>query len=130
MSLSIGNIMRRVLEAFSTFNYKLGIEEITSNDQILAEIDESLRSYFKNKMFRLVMHTLSHTEEAVKTGFGFFETISDDEKQSAAKDLLSFLYLLDKNHLIYHMKGDSHKESEVRANIESWIEEIKKYEPV
>lgn len=130
MSLSIGNIMRRVLEAFSTFNYKLGIEEITSNDQILAEIDESLRSYFKNKMFRLVMHTLSHTEEAVKTGFGFFETISDDEKQSAAKDLLSFLYLLDKNHLIYHIKGDSHKESEVRANIESWIEEIKKYEPV
>lgn len=129
-SISIGNAMRRVLEAFSTFNYKLGIENITTNDQILAKIDEKLRPYFKNKMFRLVMHTLSHTEETVRTGSDFFEIVSENEKITTAKDLLSFLYLLDKNHLIYHLKGDSFKEEDIRDTLESWISEIKKLQSI
>lgn len=129
-SISIGNVMRRVLEAFSTFNYKLGIEKITTNDQILAKIDEKLRPYFRNKMFRLVMHTLSHTEEAVRTESDFFEIISENEKIITAKDLLSFLYLLDKNHLIYHIKGDSHKEEDIRKTLESWISEIKQLQSI
>lgn len=38
--LVIGNIMRQVLEAFSTFQYKKGIEEVSTDRSILAILPE------------------------------------------------------------------------------------------
>lgn len=60
----IGNIMRRVLEAFSTFFYKKGIDEISYDPVILSIIDdEGCIEYFKNLMYRLVLNGESHMME-------------------------------------------------------------------
>ena len=44
----IGNIMRQALEAFATFVYKKGIEDISTDDTVLSIIDEKYRDYFEN----------------------------------------------------------------------------------
>lgn len=124
-SQNIGNTLRRVLEAFSTFNYKLGIEDISLNDEILSKIsDADLCVYFKNRMFKLVMNTLSHTEEISRTSINFFESISLEEQRSIAKDLVVFLYLLDNNHVMMHLSGLNINSKKLKETLDSWVGDI------
>ncbi len=106
--LVIGNMMRQALEAFSTFIYKKGIEDISTDKQILELLQEDeFISYYKNLMYRLVLHGGSHKEEQIKAmhDFNFFNLISDAEKRRTAKDILCFIYLLNKKHLLAHLEG-------------------------
>ncbi len=41
-TLIVGNLMRRVMEAFSTFVYKKGIAEISCDDTILQQIETKI----------------------------------------------------------------------------------------
>ena len=131
LSLTIGNSMRKALEAFSTFVYKKSIDKISVVDDIIGNIPEQYREYFYNLMYRLVLHGGSHMEESVKTleSLDFFGYISDEQKQRTAKDILCFLYLLNPIHVIYHLLGDDknkHKaeKKEVQETIESWLNDI------
>ena len=50
-----------VLEAFSTFQYKKGIEEVSTDRSILAILPEKeYQSYFENLMYRLILNNGSH----------------------------------------------------------------------
>ena len=120
----IGNMMRQIMEAFSTFEYKKGIEEVSNDEKILALLrEEKYISYFRNLMYRLVLHGGSHKEEQVKTlsDMSFFSLISDTEKQRTARDVLCFIYLLNSRHLLEHLKNCGDVESE----IQSWCADIK-----
>ena len=121
--LIIGNEMRQVLEAFSTFEYKKSIEKISTDDEILQILEKpEYRIYFKNLMYRLVLHGGSHREEQIKAmkDFRFFSLISESEKRRTAKDILCFIYLLNSKHLNEHLKDFGNAES----NILSWCQEI------
>lgn len=74
-------------------------------------------------MYRLVLHGGSHKEEQIKTmnDFHFFSLISDVEKKRTAKDILCFIYLLNKRHLLEHLK----KCGNVDTEIMSWCKDIK-----
>lgn len=123
--LSIGNQMRRILEAYSTFTYKCGFDEMLNNDEIMSKIEDSkLIPYFENMMFKLLLNGESHMEERTKSlnDLNFFECISFREKQNIARALLSFLYLMNKQHIESHFS----KDVEAIQHIENWIEEIKK----
>lgn len=122
--LIIGNMMRQALEAFSTFEYKKGIEDVSTDTQILNLLPEQKYVvYYKNLMYRLVLHGGSHKEEQIKAmkDFHFFSLISEVEKKRTAKDVLCFIYLLNKRHLLEHLKecGD------VEAKLQSWCQDIK-----
>ena len=122
--LVIGNMMRQILEAFSTFAYKKGIEEVSTDEQILALLPEpEYISYYKNLMYRLVLHGGSHKEEQIKAmkDFQFFSLISEGEKKRTAKDVLCFIYLLNERHLLEHLGGCG----DVEAELESWCKDIK-----
>lgn len=117
-NINIGNNMRKVLEAFGTFNYQCGIEDIARDEVIVANLSPEQQTYFKNLMYRLVLHGESHAEDKTKT-LDFFSCISEDEKQNTAKDILSLLYLLNKAHLQkYLQKGQVER-------IEQWVENCK-----
>ncbi|MDT3995085.1 hypothetical protein RPO40_08520, partial [Mammaliicoccus fleurettii] len=63
----IGNTMRRVLEAFSTFKYKLGIDNLRTDKNIINQIDNNkLNSFFENYLFRLILNNESHLEDDYK----------------------------------------------------------------
>lgn len=123
--LIIGNLMRQALEAFSTFQYKMSIEDVSNNEEILSLLhDPEYILYFRNLMYRLVLHGGSHREEQVKAmqDYNFFSLISESEKKRTAMDILCFIYLLNKRHLLEHLKGCDH----VKENLDSWCQDIKK----
>ena len=117
----IGNVMRQAMEAFATFEYKRGIDTISTDNSILdsSKMSSEQKAYFKNLMYRLVLNGGSHKEEQIRSlKLDFLSVISDAEKQRTAKDILCFIYLLNKQHLIAHL-GD------VSAKLDRWSEEIK-----
>lgn len=122
--LVIGNLMRQALEAFATFQYKKGIEDISNDPEILALLPESeYQSYYENLMYRLVLHGGSHKEEQIKAmkDYEFFSLISETEKQRTAKEVLCFIYLLNKRHILQHLQ----ELENVEATLDMWCGEIK-----
>lgn len=122
---SIGNDMRRVLEAFSTFEFCTGPSELSTESlplQILEKQNPAYKQFFQNLMYRLVLNRKSHTQETVlgSSDYRFFDEISDEEKIKTAKGVLCLIYLLNKNHLISQLKDDNKIQ-----RIEEWCEEIK-----
>lgn len=122
---SIGNDMRRVLEAFSTFEFRTGPSELSTELlplQTLEKQDPAYKLFFQNLMYRLVLNRKSHTQETVlgSSDYRFFDEISDEEKIKTAKGVLCLIYLLNKNHLISQLKDNNKIQM-----IENWCEEIK-----
>lgn len=113
-NVNIGNNMRKVLEAFGTFNYQCGIEDIARDKTIVANLSLEQQAYFENLMYRLVLHGESHAEDKTKA-LDFFSCIGEDEKQNTAKDILSLLYLLNKVHLQKYLQKEQVKK------IEQWV---------
>ena len=107
--IAIGNMMRRALEAFSSFTYRKSIEDVLCSQNVLETLgDRSV--YFENLMCRLVLHGESHFEEQVYNlhdDANFYEFISDGEKQRTAKDILCFMYLLNNHHVEAYLKDIS-----------------------
>lgn len=121
-SATIGNIMRRVLEAFSTFNYQKNIEKVSCDKNVLTALDKH-STYFENLMYRLVLHGESHYEEQVYSihdGNNFYEFISETEKQKTAKNVLCFMYLLNPHHMIAYLQEESNSIN----NIKLWVKDI------
>jgi len=116
--------MRQMLEAFSTFLYKKGIEEVSADQNILSCLPEpEYRNYFENLMYRLVLNNGSHKLDQTKamSDLNFFTVVSKDEKQRTAKEVLCFIYLLNKRHLLEHLDGCDN----VETNLSLWCENIK-----
>lgn len=125
MDITIGNVIRRVVEAFATFLYQTSIEKLSCNEDILATLpDKTTRDYFENFMYRLVLNGQSHMSERIKIvkDYTFTQCLSRDEIQKTAQSILCFMYLLQKQHVIVCLKGKKH----VVENIEKWCAEIKK----
>lgn len=115
----IGNIMRQVLEAFTTFEYGKGIESISADDKILATMkSEQDREHFKNLMYRIVLNEGSHRYNQTRSmHLNFFSFISESETRRTAKEILCLMYLLNAPHLRAHL-GDK-----CCDDIEKWCEE-------
>lgn len=121
--LTIGNLMRQALEAFSTFEYKRGIEDISTDEQILDLLPkQEFKLYYKNLMYRLVLHGGSHKHEQIKAmkDLSFFSLISENEKRRTARDILCFIYLLNERHLLAHLK----EYTNARHELEIWSQDI------
>lgn len=121
-SVSIGNVMRKVMEAFGTFVYKKGMAQFSTDESIMANLSKEDQAYYENLMYRLVLNTGSHMEEKVKTidDMNFFDYISDADKRRTARDVICFLYKINPLHVKAHLQG---KENAVEK-IEMWCEAI------
>ena len=117
IELYIGNTIRRVVEAYSTFNYKVGIDAISFDEEILSQIkNKKQQEYFSNLMYRILLNGESHSEEKVKSLEDFCNGISTDEKNRIAKDILCFLYLLNPVHISKHL----HEITDAENRIKEW----------
>ena len=125
-ALMVGNSMRRVMEAFSTFVYKKGIAEISYDDTILQQIgDEDYIDYFKNLMYRLVINGDSHMLERTKSldDMDYLCFLSDEERRRTAREVICFIYLLNERHILAHLEGKQN----IKSNIQKWCEDIKSF---
>ena len=121
-SLVVGNEMRRVLEAFSSFTYQKSIEMVSCDLNVLNALgNHSL--FFENLMYRLVLHGESHYEEqiySIHDGYNFYQFVSEDEKIKTAKSILCFMYLLNPYHVIAYLQV----ESGAIENIKQWVKAV------
>lgn len=118
--LTIGNMTRRVLEAFSTFTFKEGPDKVSLNPRVLALIqDQNKRSYFQNSMYRLVLNTESHSQENVQGApeMNFFSHLTIKEKQRTARDVLCFMYSVNPAHVLSHLPNAQKELDNWMANI-------------
>lgn len=121
--LTIGNTTRRVAEAFTTFEYKGGIDELL-NSEVLGTIhDDTLRDYFEGRLTNILLHGSSHMEDRIKTltNPGFTAQFSKQDKQNTARDIICLLYLLNKPHMSAYLD----KKSDFETTIEQWCEDIR-----
>lgn len=117
----IGNIMRQVMEAFATFEYKKGIDAVSTDDTILSAMEqEEDKVHYKNLMYRIVLNEGSHRYDQTRNmQMDFFSMISETERRRTAKEILCFMYLLNKPHMRAHL-GDQNC-----GVIETWCEEVR-----
>lgn len=130
-NVEIGNMLRRIMEAYSTFLYKTSGANLFNNDIVLNKIENlSRREFFRNCMIRLFLNTDSHYEEAVKSfnDMNFFNTLPTEKKQEYAKYVLCFLYILNPAHILAHLgnKGSSTEWSEecLKNQFIEWIKQL------
>ncbi|WP_329758288.1 AAA family ATPase [Allisonella histaminiformans] len=126
--LVIGNELRQLLEAFATFEYTLNIENVSTNESILKLLpNKKYQSYFKNLMYRLVLHGGSHKKNVVNfmKDYDFFSCISMKEKQRTARDVLCFIYLLNPKHLLMHLENKNGEDRQLNQ----WCTEIQGESP-
>lgn len=121
--LTIGNTSRRVAEAFTTFEYKGGIDELLAPEVLNAIHDDTLRDYFEGRLAKILLHGSSHMEDRIKTltNPGFTAQFSEQDKQNTARDIICLLYLLNKPHMSAYLD----KKSDFETTIEQWCEDIR-----
>ena len=109
--------MRKLLEAYSTFNYNKGIEEVTRNKNILEKVeDEDIKQYFENFMYRLILNNESHTFDETRS-LNFYDFISRYEKIKTARSILILLNILDNTHLKSYLDSEDYtKELKIWEN--------------
>jgi energy-coupling factor transporter ATP-binding protein EcfA2 len=113
--ISIGNQMRKVMEAYATFVYRKRMEDAFHNEDVLDSIPNEKKTYYKNFMFRLILNGESHEEEAVYTLSNFDDLYTIGEKRRTARCVLLLLYYINKPHLAAYIDDPAQF-----ATIESW----------
>lgn len=112
--MSIGNTMRKMMEAFSSFCYNETFEKMVRRENVLAAIPEPQRSYYANFMGRLTLNTESHMAESVYTLDTITSYFMKDEKLQTAKSVLLFLLYVNRPHL------EAYLDAAQLATIEGW----------
>ncbi len=119
---SKGNGLRKLVEMYATFNYKVGIEELFTKKEILSNItDEELRNFYSNSMFWMPLNADSHTQELALQypNFDTFDLFSEEEQIKVAREILCYLYLIHENHITSHF---NRKDVHVISN---WVAKLK-----
>lgn len=119
----IGNVMRRIAEAFSSFCYNMSFEEMMCRDGILKSVPDGKRRYYENFMCRLALNGESHMEERVYNLDTITPYFSKQEKVQTAKSLLLFLNYINPEHLSCYLAKKNAGDEDKMAEIESWKSE-------
>ena len=127
----IGNTMRRVLEAYATFNYSMGPSDISTNERILLEKikNQTEREFFEAYMYRLILNSDSHASERVKrSSSNFTDMFDEEEKRKTAQLLLGFLYRIDPFHIERMLKSSVDSFESYVNGYNKKVKDYRKYE--
>ena len=124
---TVGNSMRKLLEAYSTFVYKKGINDLASDDMIMNCCGD-YKDFFQNFMFRLILNGESHYEEKVDSqdDVSFYNTFSPDQLKDTAKKIICFLHIINPDHVSRHLSDKGNSLGDFKSQIEKWKEKIPK----
>lgn len=119
----LGNAARRMMEAFSTFEYNCPFDELAlqEGDRALTH-DPFLNEYFHDFQFKLAMHQESHLKDPINSE-GSIETpdsFSSEGIDRSIREVLCLIYLLNKKHILAHIS-----DSEAESHFDGWIDRIK-----
>ena len=119
----IGNIARKLLEAFSIFEYGIGLSEFADSQDVLDDIQEiTLRDYYSQLLFHVVLHSESHTGDPVQVE-GLIETMPEYTNATIdriAKNSILLIYSINPKHVLNHLiEPDASKET-----LDNWTTQL------
>ncbi len=117
----IGNVLRRILEGYGTFNYGMSMEEISRNPELSARFGD-LAPLLGSIMYRLALNDESHMRErlsALSVPLNF-SRYSYDEKKACAQCVLVILDKLDHEHVKQQLKKSDVSDKDIRNRIACW----------
>ena len=120
-SYVIGNVLRRILEGYSSFNYGIGIERL-SRDKDLAVRFGSAARLLKSVMYRLALNDESHLKESLDAlnPSLTFDRYSYQEKVAVAQCVFVMLDYLDKDHIPKQLAHFNIPKNSIEMRIEEW----------
>ena len=114
--ISVGNKIRKIFEEFFTFNYGIGLNKFTCENEIIELLPQENQNYFKNFMLRLFLNGSSHAEYQKYAMIDSVELFSEFDKVRSAKSILVLLFKLNELHIIKIFENDK----KVIENIKKW----------
>lgn len=117
---SIGNVMRRLIEAFASFCYNKSFEEMMCHEGVLKAIPSEKRNYYENFMCRLALNGESHMKESVYGLDTVAPYFTKQEKEKTAKSLLLFLSYVNEEHLSCYLAPSKTEPDDKMAEIKKW----------
>lgn len=116
----IGNVMRRVVEAYASFCYNMSFEEMMCREGVLKNIPDEKRSFYENFMCRLALNSESHMKEYVYDINTIIPYFTKQEKIQTAKSLLLFLCYINEEHLSCYLDDKCDNNEDIIKEIRSW----------
>lgn len=120
-SYVIGNVLRRIVEGYSTFNYGIKMEMLARDPELVGRMGAVGKS-LSGVMYRLALNDESHLRDRVASlsPTANFEPYSYDEKRTMARCVLVMLFRLDPDHVIKQLDRCEVSRDKVRENITQW----------
>mgnify|MGYP001080534036 CR=1 FL=1 len=120
-SYVIGNILRRVMEGYSTFNYGIGMAQLSRDPDLQNRLGDQL-PFLENAMYRLALNDGSHMERRIKAFNSAisFERYSDEEKKGCAQCVMVILSKLDPVHLKKLLSKYGVSQQELDSHLNEW----------
>nr|WP_270471835.1 AAA family ATPase [Collinsella intestinalis] len=117
----IGNVLRRIVEGYSTFNYGVSMEMLARDPDLVKRLGPA-SEMLSAVMYRLALNDESHLKDRIASlnpmvGFGQY---SYDEKRIVARCVLVMLFRFDQEHVIKHLLRGGVSSGEVKKSIEEW----------
>lgn len=117
LELVVGNAMRRVAEAYSSFNYNIGFKEMLTDGRIFGKLPKPLYNKVKNRMVGLLFDNESHSREDVAVLSLNTSRFSPEDLRQAAQYLLAFLFRINEQHIDRYLRDACY-------TISRWAEEF------
>ena len=133
LDLLIGNVSRRLLEAFSTFFFNMGIWNLIGGKEISKYLTPSGVDVLRSSILYKLLNVFSHSEETIRLIDEQYDLplISHEDKKRVAKETLVLMYLINAEHVVKHLVSKSRKEhreggdeEEIRKTFSIWIEDL------
>jgi len=120
-SYVIGNILRRILEGYSSFNYGIGIERLSRDQDLTSRFGAATR-LISSVMYRLALNDESHLKEcldALNPPLAF-DRYSYQEKMTIAQCVFVILDYLDEAHVVKQLVHFNIPKKDVEDHIGEW----------
>lgn len=124
-SYVIGNVLRRIVEGYSTFNYGIKMEMLARDPALVGRMGPVGKA-LSGVMYRLALNDESHLKDRVASlsPTASFEPYSYEEKRVMARCVLVMLSRLDPYHVVRHLRNFGVSPSEVQENVRRWEEPL------
>ena len=124
-SYIIGNVLRRIVEGYSTFNYGIKMEMLARDPALVGRMGP-VGEVLSGVMYRLALNDESHMKGRVASlnPMANFKPYSYDEKRVMARCVLVMLSCLDPDHVVKHLDNFRVSPNEVRENVRRWEEPL------
>jgi wobble nucleotide-excising tRNase len=120
-SMVIGNVLRRILEGYGTFNYGMSMESISRDAELRGRFG-NLAPLLGSVMYRLALNDESHMRERLSSLNPplSFSHYSYEEKKACAQCVFVTLNKLNHEHVRKQLKKVNVSEKDINNKITSW----------